>query len=221
MIGESPSCAQSIKESDLHDCKNYRRISLLPHACKTYERILESRLRGLLEHQLYESQFGFRPGRGTMDSIFTQCMIIGKSWEWKQHQYMRFFGLEKAADHIPVQKNIENAWKSYTASHQNSQGQWRIYAIRLTAQCVQKSEKEGGLKSGVSSSREIFYYFFWLFNLWTRWLDLNKVSLGHAQDEGGDPTTVLAYADHVALIPQSQEHQHAQDPWEHRTTRKC
>lgn len=68
-------------KGELHNFKNYRGIFLLSHACKTYERILESSLGGLL-YQLNTNQFSFQPGRGTMNAIFTLRMIIEKLWVW-------------------------------------------------------------------------------------------------------------------------------------------
>ncbi|KAG1675159.1 hypothetical protein FOA52_003382 [Chlamydomonas sp. UWO 241] len=51
--------------------KSYRGISLLPVAGKVYTHILLNRLKLQLEPTLHTSQFGFRPGRGTSDAIFT------------------------------------------------------------------------------------------------------------------------------------------------------
>ena len=54
------------KKGDKTKCSNYRRISLMSHAFKVYERILERRLRGCVESKLSECQNGFRSGRGTI-----------------------------------------------------------------------------------------------------------------------------------------------------------
>ena len=37
------------------DCENYRGMSLLSHTGKSYERILEKRLRNIVEHKIKES----------------------------------------------------------------------------------------------------------------------------------------------------------------------
>ena len=88
------------KKGDKTDCSNYRGISLMSHALKVYERILEVRLRGCVEH-LGEWQCGFRPGRGTTDLIFTLKMILEKTWEWNKEKYVAFLDLEKAFDRLP------------------------------------------------------------------------------------------------------------------------
>jgi hypothetical protein len=46
------------------DCTQYRGISLLSHAGKMYVKLLESRLRPILEPQLAEEQMGFRKKQG-------------------------------------------------------------------------------------------------------------------------------------------------------------
>lgn len=69
------------KKKDKAECANYRGISLLSHASKVYERILERRLRNIVEGVLGECQCGFRPNRSVTDLIFTVKMIKEKCWE--------------------------------------------------------------------------------------------------------------------------------------------
>ena len=51
------------------ECGNYRGIKLLEHGMKILEKIIEGRLRKTVE--IDPMQFGFMPGRGTIDAIFT------------------------------------------------------------------------------------------------------------------------------------------------------
>ena len=83
------------KKGDKTECSNYRGVSLMSHAFKVYERILEKRLRAYVEPKLGEWQSGFRKGRGTSDMIFTLKMIFEKSWEWDEDKFIAFLGLEK------------------------------------------------------------------------------------------------------------------------------
>ena len=53
------------------DCGNYRGISLLLIAEKIFARIILNRLIAVSEAILQEAQCGFRPGRSTVDMIFT------------------------------------------------------------------------------------------------------------------------------------------------------
>ena len=67
-------------KGDSGQCKNYRGITLICHAAKLYERILEKRARRVIEPQLGEEQHGYRKDRSTSDLIFTLRLIIEKSW---------------------------------------------------------------------------------------------------------------------------------------------
>ena len=50
------------------ECSNYRGIKLVSHTLKLLERIIDQRLRTIVE--LGNIQFGFRRGRSTMDPVF-------------------------------------------------------------------------------------------------------------------------------------------------------
>ena len=46
-------------------------------------------------------QCGFRPGRGTLDQLYTLGRILEGAWEYPQPVYMCFVDLEKAFDRVP------------------------------------------------------------------------------------------------------------------------
>ena len=77
-------------------CSNYRGAKLLEHVMKVVERLLEKRLRDIVK--IDRMQFGFMPGKRTLDAIFIvtrmQEKFIGKSMKL----FMRFVDLEKAFD---------------------------------------------------------------------------------------------------------------------------
>ncbi|CAI9721462.1 Hypothetical predicted protein [Octopus vulgaris] len=58
------------KKGDGEDCNNYRNLSLLSIASKIFARILFNHLCILAEDVLPESQYNFRPYRGTIVMIF-------------------------------------------------------------------------------------------------------------------------------------------------------
>ena len=91
-------------KGDPLECKNYRGISLMSHAGKLYERILEKRLRSKVEEKLSKNQCGFRPGRGTVDQIAALCLFLEISWEYAIDQHICFMDLEKAFDRVPSDK---------------------------------------------------------------------------------------------------------------------
>jgi len=83
-------------ESGLVSCFVKRGITLLSLPGKVYSRVLERRLWPIVEPQLQEEQCGFRPGRGTVDQLFTLVGLLGGSWEFAHPVYMYFVDLEKA-----------------------------------------------------------------------------------------------------------------------------
>lgn len=99
------------KKGDIKDCNNYRGISLLSVVSKLYERILESRLRDIIEPKLEQEQAGFRPGYSTQDHIFTIRQISEKLLERNRDMYVCFIDLVKAFDMILrtlIWKSLEN-----------------------------------------------------------------------------------------------------------------
>lgn len=88
------------KKGERVRCDNHRGVMLLSHTGKIYNRIIEKRLRTYVENALVDGQYGFRPGRGTSDLIFTMRMILEKSWEWNKDKYILFIDLEKAFDSV-------------------------------------------------------------------------------------------------------------------------
>ena len=63
---------------------------------KIIERVLEKRIRERVT--LDEMQFGFRPGRGTIDAIFIVRQMQENFLAKKKKLWMTFVGLEKAFD---------------------------------------------------------------------------------------------------------------------------
>jgi len=81
------------QKGDALECGNYRGIKLLEIALKVYERVIEKRI-GEKVH-IHSNQFGFMPGRGTIDPIFILCQVqekipegiendTGHLWIWRK-----------------------------------------------------------------------------------------------------------------------------------------
>jgi len=86
------------QKGDALECVNYRRITLLEIALKIYERVIERRIRERVH--IHENQFGFMPGRGTMDAIFIlrQVQVQEKILEGNNKRYWTFVNLQKSFD---------------------------------------------------------------------------------------------------------------------------
>ena len=55
-------------KGDVMNCGSYRGVRLLEHGMKIIETVLEKRIRALVDFD--EAQFGFMPGKGTIDALF-------------------------------------------------------------------------------------------------------------------------------------------------------
>lgn len=88
------------KKGDRRVCSNYRGITLLSLPGKVYSGVLERRVRRTVEPRIQEEQCGFRPGRGTLDQLWTLGRILEGAWEFAQPVHMCFVDLEKAFDRV-------------------------------------------------------------------------------------------------------------------------
>ena len=80
-------------------CGAYRGVKLLEHAMKIVEKVLERRLRRMVK--VDEMQFGFMPGRGTIDAVFILRRLQEEYLDKEKKLYMCFVDLEKAFDRVP------------------------------------------------------------------------------------------------------------------------
>ena len=89
------------KKGDIAHCSNYRPIRLMCHTLKIFERVLEARLREIVD--ISEMQCGFRPEHSTTDAIHVARRMMEKAREWNKPLHLAFLDLEKAYDRVPRQ----------------------------------------------------------------------------------------------------------------------
>ena len=77
---------------------NYRKIKLMSHTMKVWERIIEARLRDRVE--ISKQQYGFMPGKGTTDAMFALRMLMEKYRIGQRELHCVFMDLEKAYNRV-------------------------------------------------------------------------------------------------------------------------
>ena len=75
------------KKGDKADIKNYRPISLLSHAYKIFTRIIQNRIKRILDENQPREQAGFREGFLTTDHLHALNQLIEKANEYQLRGY--------------------------------------------------------------------------------------------------------------------------------------
>ncbi|KAK3561567.1 hypothetical protein QTP86_010220 [Hemibagrus guttatus] len=86
-------------KGDVQSCSNYRGIKLMSHTMKLWERVVEARLRKVVE--ICEQQCGFMPRKSTTDAIFALRILMEKYRDGQKELHCVFVNLEKAYDRVP------------------------------------------------------------------------------------------------------------------------
>ena len=89
-------------KGDVMSCGSYRGVKLLEHVMKIVERVLQRRIRTPVN--LNEMQFGFMPGKGTVDAIFIVWRMQEEYQKKGKKLYMCFVDMEKVVDRVPRKK---------------------------------------------------------------------------------------------------------------------
>ena len=83
---------------------SYCIIARISQASKLMLKIFQDRLQQYVNHELPDSQGGFRKGRGTRDQIANICWIIQKAREFQKNIYFCFNDYTKAFDCVDHNK---------------------------------------------------------------------------------------------------------------------
>ena len=86
-------------KGDVMNCGSYRGVKLLEHSMKIIERVLQRRIRALVDFD--EAQFGFMPRKVTIDALFLVRQLQEEHRAKDKRMYMCFADLEKGFDKVP------------------------------------------------------------------------------------------------------------------------
>ena len=95
-------------KGDVRNLNTYRVVKLFERTIKIVERVLERRIRELVNIDLM--QFGFMPERGTTDALFVIRRMQEEYRYKKKKLYIYFVDIEKTFDRVP-RKVIERAMR--------------------------------------------------------------------------------------------------------------
>ncbi|KAK3513913.1 hypothetical protein QTP70_032842, partial [Hemibagrus guttatus] len=121
-------------KGDVQSCSNYRGIKLMSHTMKLWERVVEARLRKVVE--ICEQQYGFMPRKSTTDAIFALRILMEKYRDGQRELHCVFVDLEKAYDRVPreelwycMRKSGTEEFKVEVGLHQGSALSPFLFAI--------------------------------------------------------------------------------------------
>ncbi|KMQ85832.1 endonuclease-reverse transcriptase [Lasius niger] len=143
------------KKGDKFMCKNYREISLLSTAYQIFTTIIKDKIEENAESIIGEYQAGFRPGRSTVDQLFTERQVYKKFWEFNIDIYQLFIDFKQAYNSIDRNKLFATMLdfkihpklvRLVRCTMQNTRSQVKI-AAELTSviEVSQKLKQEDGL----------------------------------------------------------------------------
>ena len=95
------------KKAMATECGDHRLISLMPHATKIFLRVILNRIKEVIDIEVDEAQFGFRPGRGTREGIFSFNILAQKHIELNKELYICFIDYAKAFDRVKHENLVE------------------------------------------------------------------------------------------------------------------
>ncbi|KAK3524972.1 hypothetical protein QTP86_011798 [Hemibagrus guttatus] len=86
-------------KGDVQSCSNYKGIKLMSHTMKLWGRVVEARIRRVVE--ICEQQYGFMPRKSTTDAMFALRILMEKFRDGQKELHCVFVDLEKVYDRVP------------------------------------------------------------------------------------------------------------------------
>ena len=153
------------KKGSRTSCDNYCGIALLSVPGKVFAKAILNRLKPRTEQLLWESQCGFRRGRGYTDQLFSLRMLMEKAREYHQSIYTCFIDLKKAYDSVLCESLWRILQHSYClppkllsimrALHADSTA-----AVRAYGKLSDKFSVTSGIRQGCVLAPTLFNFYF-------------------------------------------------------------
>lgn len=95
------------KKLNTAKCEEFRTLSLISQASKIILKIIQNRLRPIVEKQLGPDQYGFRQNKGTREAILALRLVADRRLELNLDTHIAFIDLEKAFDKVDWKMMME------------------------------------------------------------------------------------------------------------------
>ncbi|KAK3515449.1 hypothetical protein QTP70_021407 [Hemibagrus guttatus] len=145
-------------KGDVQSCSNYRGIKLMSHTVKLWERVVEARLRKVVE--ICEQQYGFMPRKSTTDAIFALRILMEKYRDGQRELHCVFVDLEKAYDSVPREELWYCMRKSGVAEKYVRVVQDMYERSRTVVRCAVGQTEEFKVEVGLHQGSALSHFLF-------------------------------------------------------------
>ena len=191
------------KKTGTRKCSEFRTVSLITHAAKIMLRVLNRRMKRIMEENSGEEQFGFRSGKGTRDAIGLLRMIGERYVERGKGIYFCFMDLEKAFDRV----NWEKMMQILNAKHVDWKDKKLIKelyinqkaAVRVNEEMTEWVKLGRGVRQGCCLSPTLFNIY--IEDMITNVLQERKEGISI----GGKKINCIRFADDMVLVAENSQ----------------
>lgn len=189
------------KKPNAVECGDHRTISIMSHTVKLLLSVILQRIRSKLRPMISDEQFGFMPGRGTTNAIFTLRMLCERAIQHKQVVFLCFIDYVKAFDKVRHEK-VFNLLCTLGIDGKDIQLIRNLYwnqqaAVRVDDVLTPWIHVMRGLRQGCVQSPDYF-------NLYSETI-FHEIMEMVGLKVGGVNFNNIRYADDTVLIATSQE----------------
>ena len=183
------------------ECELHRTISLMSHITKIILRVLIQRMRRKIRPELDESQFGFVPGKGTVNATYIMRTLSERAIEKQRNLYLCFIDYTKAFDRVRHTQLME-ILNSINVDKQDIRVVQNLYwdqtaTIRLENELGEWKSVKRGVRQGCVMSPD-------LFSLYSEVI-LRDLEGMPGIKVGGKNINNIRYADDTVLIATTEE----------------